>query len=491
MGANPPAVWYMEVTFPVIGSVAGTLAAFGIENPRLSFRNMDTDEFSFDIKSNVLAVSAFAYGLPVRLFKVYGGVTYPWFQGTITDIQYVGNTQTEVVHYVVSGPWYQLKRSLWQEASQCYSPQCVLESLKMTKVVLFQDPTTGGAITTGQQIDNIALYAISIGVPIGLGVTPSFINVPFEETRDLTLADAIRRCMQWTPDGQVWFDYSAGLPVLNAQQRAFLTPKFIDLSQDNFVTGFSLRPRNDLVPIGVRFNYVGFELCNVQVPPGCTDPTNGVVNTTGGTVLSQFKTQVQTITQDVAGIPDLPGGIIGSIDLTQLTGTTAETPPIGLAGQYFLSLLTPQWEGEITVKEQDCSGLLRPGRSLSLLNGQSAWATMQTSIQQVHEDLYTGETTAKLGTPQHLDPQTFAWLVNMTARRSLVISNFASVNTPNQNGSANCQQGQNPPSVKVHGPITAAPGPVLTTGPGGNTGVTPVNVCSGGVSTPTNFVTPK
>lgn len=437
--------WTMKVVSSITGTTTASLTAFQLINPQITFRSLDDDEFTFDTKGEVTNPQQFYYGDSITVFRNSVG----WFAGTVSRVTLIGNTQTEGTRYVVSGPWWQLKRTLWQVSSQCYDPNsCALESLKMTKVVLFQDPTSGAAITTGTQIQRIILYAESVGIAVAFGSTPAFVNCPIEETRDLTLADVIRRSMQWTPDGVSWFNYSSGIPVFNSQQRALLSGITLNLGNENLVADFDLVSRNDLVPAGVRFNYIGSAYCNVQVPNGCADPSTGTTNTSGHTVTSQNKVQVQTIVQDVAGSPDLPGGLIGSVDLNQLTATSSETAPIGLAAQYFASLLTPFWDGHVTTHEQECSGILRPGLVLNLTGGVSAWATMNAQIQEVRETLYTGETTATFGLPGHLMPQNFATFIQMTRRRPLVNSGFAAINVPGTGGN-NCEQGISAETAKL------------------------------------------
>ena len=445
--------WTMKVVSATTGTNTNSLTGWGLVNPQVSFRSLDDDELTFETKGLVTNAQQFYFGDSVTLYQ--NGVV--WFQGTVSRVDFLGETETEVVRYVVSGPWWLLKRTLWEVPCECYSAVgCALQSLSMTKVVLFMDPTTGAAITTGQQISNIITYAESIGISLVGGTLPSFVSVPSEETRDLTLADVIRRCMQWTPDGVSWFGYASGVPVFNAQQRAFLSTVTLDLGQQNLVSKFSLRPRNDLVPSGVRFNYVGSAYCNVIVPNGCADPSTGVVNTSGVPIVSQHPVQVTTITQDASGLPDLPGGLIGTVDLAQLTALTSEAAPVGLAGQYYLSLLTPFWDGSLTTHEQECSGSLRPGLVLNLLNGQTAWATMNAQIQEVRETLYTGETTATFGLPGHLMPQNFATFIQMTRRRPLVTSGFAAVNFPGTGG-ANCLKGISAETAKLINKLGGSP----------------------------------
>lgn len=483
---SAPAVWNLVVGragFP--GYQAGSLGSFGIETPMCTFRSMDDDEFTFDIKQPATSDPTFAWGLPVALYKVAAGVTTCWFIGTITKQTIVASGETETVKYVCSGPWWQLKRTLWQPLCNAYNPlTCALFPIPLSKVVLFQDPTTGAPISTGQQINNVIAYARTVGIAAAIGTIPSFVTPPLEETRDILLSDAIRRCMQWTPDGVTWFNYSSGAAVFNAANRALLAGVTLNLGLTNLVTEINLVERNDLVPVGVLFNYIGIAFCNVPVPNGCADPSTGIVNTSGISKLSQSPVQVQTVTQDTVGIPTLPGGIIGSIDLTQLTPTTTEPAPTGLAAAYFLSLITPTWDGSVTTHEQDCSGILRPGLVLNLSNGDASWATMNAQIQEVREDLYRGETVCSVGTPGHLAPQNFATLIQMTRRRALVPSSgLAAVNTPGSLNGTACQQGVDPKVQKIVNGIGGNPQTTvaaLNKGFSGVLGTCGISVCEGG-----------
>jgi hypothetical protein len=292
--------------------------------------------------------------------------------------------------------------------------------------------------------------------------------------------------MQWTPGGVTWFNYTA-TPSFNAQAASLLSVVSIDLSQLNLVTSFVLNPRYDMVPSGVIFNYVGIAQCNVMVPTGCADPSTGIVNA-GAANLSQDPVTVQTITQDTGGTTNTTGVLVGTIDLQQLTGTTTENPPTGLANSYYQYLLSTFWDGHVTTQETEVSGNLRPGKVLNITNGQSAWATMKTPIQEVTEELYTGVTTATIGTPGHLAPQTFAYLVNMTARRPLVVSGLAAVTFPGSTDT-NCPQGINPQTQKLLNQLAGA-GSSAVVAAGGTNGANynralpscSIAVCVGGVS---------
>ena len=497
-------VWTMKIGGATGGLPAqtNTLSGFGIDRPQTHFRSLDDDEFTFEIKQSATTLPQLGYGEAITLYKTVGSVVTTWFVGTISKITTIGNPKNEVVRYVASGPWYKLKTSMWQVSSQCYAPSvggapCVLQGLKMTKVVLFQDPITGLSISTGQQITNVITYALTLGVALAPGTLPAFVNVPFEETRDLTLADVIRRSMQWTPNGVSWVNYNTGTPTFNCNAASALSGVLLDVNASNLITNIELTPRHDLVPQGVIFNYVGISSCNIEVPNGCVDPSTGILNT-GAQKLSVDPVTVQTISQDTAGNTLLTGVLVGSVDLQQLTGTTTENPPTGLALSYYTYLLTPFVDGEITTHEIECGGTLRPGKVLNLTNGQLLWASMNTPIQEVTENLYTGETTCKVGSPRHLNPQTFAYLLNMTARRPLVVSGLSAVNTPGTGGS-NCPQGISPETQKLlnklQGANSSAAQAINSGGNGNSIGralpICTIVVCSGGQSKNQNVYCPN
>jgi hypothetical protein len=439
-------VWTMAATG--VSAATKTLAAWSIKNATTNFRSLDNDTFSFTIEEDVFNPPIFNFGDKITLYRN----AVCWFQGTITKRVPTGSSRLSEVRYISSGPWYQLSRLIVQVPTAGYIPNggigtvCGFTTFPLTSIVLYQDPVTGLAISTGQQIFNAILYATEKGVALVPGTTPPFVFVTFLQVEAMTVADIIRRAMQWTPDGVTWFDYTLGVPEFNAQERALLAGVTLDLTPaTTTITAFELVPRDDMVPTGVRFNYVGIGNCNANIPPGCYDPTSGLQNTGSSPIAAQSPSQVMTVLQDAAGNPDIPGGLVGTMALTQLTGTTTEVAPIGLAASYYASLQTVFWDGQVTTREQECTGVLRPGKLLNLTNGNSSWATMNAQIQQVSENLFTGETTAVLGLPGHLMIQDFVTLINITRNRPFTQSGLAAVNTPGTGG-ANCSAGLDPAS---------------------------------------------
>ena len=118
--------------------ISNTLAAFGIENPQTSFRSMDDDEFTFEIKQDITQVPLFTFGDRISLFKTANGTTTCWFIGTITKTMVIGSAETEAIKYVASGPWWQLKRTLWQTPCWVYNPiSCAPQQLPLSGATSF------------------------------------------------------------------------------------------------------------------------------------------------------------------------------------------------------------------------------------------------------------------------------------------------------------------------------------------------------------------
>jgi hypothetical protein len=414
--------------------VAGTekpFASWNALDPVLVQRSLDEDELGFTLKGDIRSACPMSYGQAVKVRR--NGVCV--FIGTITSVRAIGTRNNSAWIVGCSNAWFQLARTMFQQSMTVYtSPGCARQAVSTTKVVLYSDPTTGASITTGQQIQNVCTAAISAGISIAAGTLPSFITVPFETVRELTMADVIRQCLQWTPDAVSWFDYSSGVAVLNCQQRSLLSSTSFDCEADPaIVASIDLQSREDLVPSGVRFNYLGIQSCPPgTLPGGCPTPA------------TDSALQVTTLTQDDSGIVTTAGALIGTVDLAQLTDTTTEAPPTGLAGEYYTSLLTVQWQGTVVTREKECSLSAHPGLVLNLTNGNSDWTTMNAVVQQVGANLTTGETTITLGPPSHLMPQTFVNLIQLTRRRALVANAFAATRPPGDGGTPNCVAGVDP-----------------------------------------------
>src|SRR5688500_17519560 len=91
------------------------LQSWGIEGAVLTRRNLDVAELTFRIPpEDVFEDPAFEYGQTLSLWA--DGVQR--FRGVVTRTPAFGNSKTEHDLYVVSGPWWQLNRLVYQQAQK-------------------------------------------------------------------------------------------------------------------------------------------------------------------------------------------------------------------------------------------------------------------------------------------------------------------------------------------------------------------------------------
>ncbi|MGA2554940.1 MAG: hypothetical protein ABSG04_01520 [Verrucomicrobiota bacterium] len=81
--------------------------------------------------------------------------------------------------------------------------------------------------------------------------------------------------------------------------------------------------------------------------------------------------------------------------------TPGEPVPYGLAGYIFAMEQIPQYQGSLTVMEQEISDVCPIGHNLNLTGGLAEWAAMRACVQQVNYD-DTGKTEIIFGPAQHL-----------------------------------------------------------------------------------------
>lgn len=485
--------WTLEVA-----GVVRTFAAWNASIPSINFRSLDEDTAQFVVTGDITASCPIVYGNRIRIFRrVDAGTPVCWFVGSVTGVTARGTPQIQEWTIRCTNFWFGLSQTMFQQTLVCYdvSGCAKLTNKKTTKVVLFQDERTGARITTGTQIRQAIAAAQAAGVTVDVGTVPEFVNAAFEVARDLTLMDVIRRAMQFTPDAVSWVDYSSGATMVNFQQRVSLSATSLSVTASpSIIESFELRRRDDLVPTGVRFNYIGMgAACSAIVPNGCVDDTSGQTNTTGGPITADAPDQLARLTQDTSGIVTTAGAIIGTFDLTQMTEGTTETAPTGLASQYYISLLTPQWEGEVVTVEPECSGTLRPGKVLNITGGNADWTSMRAVIQQVTENLEKGETSVTLGLPEHLGPQDFITFIQMTRRRPLFQSSLPVTRPPGADDT-NCLAGKDADAQKLLNALAGNPkaaGRAVTPGVTDAIPSTTLEVCQDGAPTTIAVLTPS
>lgn len=389
-------------------SAERSLQAWGIRSPVLSRRSYAADEFTFEIeRKSVLADPVFAEGAAVRIKR--DGV--PYFIGTITrqEVRFSGRGG-EVEHYTASNGWYQLERLVYQQLRCLWNVGFTATTTQdSAHVVLGQTSLGGRYVTSTAAMREVLSYGILRGVPVVAGSLIGGVEFPLEEARDITCSEAIRRLGSMTPDSVTWVEYSTGVQVLNFGRRDSLSAVTLDLLDQETIESGTVRPRGDLRPTGVRFDFIGSESNEA-------DGRNYI-----------------RVSQQIAGLPSQPGGVIATIELDGAGTTNQASVPAGLASAYYLSLLTLQYEGTVITRGRDVLGNCRVGNALNLSSGRAAWATMRGVVQQVTEELLTGRTTIEFGPPEHLLAEQFIDQV-MFARRKRPTTNLQSTMTCRRKG---------------------------------------------------------
>jgi hypothetical protein len=79
-----------------------------------------------------------------------------------------------------------------------------------------------------------------------------------------------------------------------------------------------------------------------------------------------------------------------------------EAVPTGLAQRVYEALALLQYEGSVTVVEDECGTAVTLANVLNLSGGKAAWATMKAQIQSVKFDYGSGRTEVTVGPAKHL-----------------------------------------------------------------------------------------
>ncbi len=150
------------------------------------------------------------------------------FRGTVEERIWHGWRGASLEEsFTVCGPWRRLDRipltQPWRmmverEDPVTGQPSQALDFVPSSRVILNQNPD-GTALALRGQVMEILLAAAHHGViatPAAADVSaiPSDLTLPFDEGRDLTLAQALTRCLRYTPHLATRFDYSVNPPRL-------------------------------------------------------------------------------------------------------------------------------------------------------------------------------------------------------------------------------------------------------------------------------------
>ena len=108
---------------------------------------------------------------------------------------------------------------------------------------------------------------------------------------------------------------------------------------------------------------------------------------------------------------------------------TPEQVPVGLAQSLYQGIGFINYDGELHFVQQECTTGYRPGMVLNITGSKSnIWGNINAVIQEVQEDLETGETTVRFGPPRHLGSTDLIDLLRTTRFRYIFVNPSAQYN---------------------------------------------------------------
>ncbi len=189
-----------------------TVRPDGQEPFRLSLRSLADDQLTFG-------------GLPAGLVEIgdtvalsRAGVTV--FRGRVEDRaarRWRGNCGLE--SFSAYGPWRRLSRipyvQQWVMMRSEEGGAPTLQPVESSRVVLGQGDS-GAPVSLRAQASHILARAVDLGIisDYSVDALPNDVYLPFDECRDITLAQALARTLRYTPRLSAVFDYTATPPSL-------------------------------------------------------------------------------------------------------------------------------------------------------------------------------------------------------------------------------------------------------------------------------------
>ncbi|MDR1366833.1 MAG: hypothetical protein LBJ13_02925 [Puniceicoccales bacterium] len=223
----------------------GTLAEWGICDVVRKLKNQAMDSVTFKVPGNTIdAPLQFA---PQKVIQIFRDGQL-WFTGIVAKTPIHGSAVEEFHRYTLSGPWWYLDNLIyqqtWKEPVNPNDDGSTLGDVKKSHLILGQD-IDGNAVTIDEQLCDVINYAnAAVGQNIIAKDIDLPIYIPFDECKDLSCAEVIRRLLRWVPDTVTFFDYTQAIPILHITRRnqlAKLSLGINDLSEFHFVPRYDLQ----------------------------------------------------------------------------------------------------------------------------------------------------------------------------------------------------------------------------------------------------------
>ncbi|MDR1906823.1 MAG: hypothetical protein LBQ03_01205 [Puniceicoccales bacterium] len=223
-----------------------TLAKWGICDMVRKLKNQSVDSVTFRIPGNTID-EPLTFG-PKKIIQIFYGESL-WFTGVVTKTPIYGSAAEEFHEYALSGPWWYLDNMIyqqtWKEPIDPSDDGSALGDVKKSHLILGQN-SDGEAITIGEQLRDVVDY---VNAALGQDVIALSedmdlpVYIPFDECKDLSCAEVIRRLLRWIPDTVTFFDYTQTVPVLHITRRGQLPELSLDI---HHLSEFYFVPRYDL-----------------------------------------------------------------------------------------------------------------------------------------------------------------------------------------------------------------------------------------------------
>ena len=112
-----------------------------------------------------------------------------------------------------------------------------------------------------------------------------------------------------------------------------------------------------------------------------------------------------------------------------------ENPPIGVAAAILAAQSVLQYQGAVTLIDEECATGYWPGQVLNVTGAtQTAWATMNAQVQGVTHRLQTGTTVITFGPAEHLAPQDYLEIMRRLMRWKPALDLATRANGPSDSG---------------------------------------------------------
>jgi hypothetical protein len=281
-----------------------TLAAWGVRNIKRALVSQDIDTVTFDQPhATALSDPLFAEGGIVEIFRDDGAGKKRWFYGRAEDAAPFKSGRSAGLSYTISGPWWWLANMGFRQSWKVRRNGVLVDQFSSYCMLGTRADGFGTQQSIADQIAEAVNYAISQNAPLAFDAAglPT-IFPPVCDVWNASVAEVIRKMIDWTPDIVCWFDYSTDpLPTLKMRRRA--DQQAVTLGLRGSIADLQIRPRNDLKVLGAIVYYLR------------TDSTNGI---TYGTITEDKYPNVDDFTGRE------PKALLAAINLTGASSSYTE-----------------------------------------------------------------------------------------------------------------------------------------------------------------------